>query len=102
MTGGVQAGLSSSEINRLRVADPVASVGRPHVAPRNREWCNGPAESKNPSMYPSFLHGNREIPEAINRAHGGSGRKRPQAVIRHARDREVGHRHSIDETDEQK
>ena len=32
--------------------------------PRKREWCNGPAESKNQGMYARILHGNREIPGA--------------------------------------
>ena len=76
MTGGVQARLWSSEINRHRVADPVARVGRPHGAVRKRECRVGPAESENQGMYTSFLHGNREIPEAVGRlSRGRSGRK---------------------------
>jgi hypothetical protein len=67
LTGGVQAGLLSSEISRFRVADPVSNVGRPHGAPRYREWRIGPAESKNQGMYTNALHGSREIPEAIGR-----------------------------------
>jgi hypothetical protein len=67
LTGGVQARLLSSEINRHRVADPVASGGRPHGASRKREWRTGPAESENQGMYASSLHGNREIPEAASR-----------------------------------
>lgn len=67
LTGGVQAGLLSSEINRPRVADLVTRWGRPHEASRNREWRVGPAESKNQGMYTSSLHGNREIPEAVER-----------------------------------
>ena len=67
LIGGVQAGLLSSENNRHRVADPVASWGRPHGAPRKREWRIGPAESENQGMYASSLHGNREIPEATDR-----------------------------------
>ena len=66
-TGGVQAGLSSSEINRHRVADLVAREGRSHGGLRKREWHTGPAESENQGMYTSFLYGNREIPEAIDR-----------------------------------
>jgi hypothetical protein len=67
LTGGVQAGLWSSEINRPRVADLVTRWGRPHEASRKREWRLGPAESKNQGMYTSCLHGNREIPEAVER-----------------------------------
>lgn len=67
LTGGVQAGLLSSEINRPRVADLVTIWGRPHDALRNREWRIGPAESKNQGMYTSSLHGNREVPEATER-----------------------------------
>lgn len=67
LTGGVQAGLLSSEINRPRVADPVTVWGRPHDALRNREWRIGPAESENQGMYTNSLHVNREIPEAVER-----------------------------------
>jgi hypothetical protein len=67
LTGGMQAGLLSSEINRPRVADPVTIWGRPHEASRKREWRLGPAESKNQGMYANCLHGNREIPEAAGR-----------------------------------
>lgn len=66
LTGGVQAGLLSSEINRHRVADLVTVGGRPYDASRNREWRMGPAESENHGMYTSSLHGNREIPGAID------------------------------------
>ena len=67
LTGGVQARLLSSEIICIRVADPVLWWGRPHDAPRKREWRIGPAESENQGMYASSLHGNREIPEAADR-----------------------------------
>jgi hypothetical protein len=67
LTGGMQAGLLSSEIFRIRVADPVLWWGRPHGAPRKREWRTGPAESENQGTYASSLHGNREIPEATCR-----------------------------------
>jgi hypothetical protein len=66
LIGGVQAGLLSSEIARIRVADPVQKWGRPHGVPRKREWRIGPAESENQGMYTSSLHGNREIPEAAD------------------------------------
>lgn len=66
LTGGVQAGLLSSEIIFNWVADPVLWWGRPHGVPRNRKWFIGPAESENQGMYASSLHGNREIPEATD------------------------------------
>ncbi len=67
LTGGVQAGLLSSEIRFNRVADLVLWWGRPHGASRERERCIGPAESENQGMYASSLHGNREIPGAVDR-----------------------------------
>jgi hypothetical protein len=67
LTGGVQARLLSSEINRFGLPTLFTHVGRLHEVSRKRERRSGPAESGNQGMYASFLHGNREIPEAIDR-----------------------------------
>lgn len=67
MTGGVQAGLLSSENSRTRVADLVAKGGRRHGELRQRKQRAGPAESENQGMPTSLLHGNREIPGATER-----------------------------------
>jgi hypothetical protein len=83
----------------IRVADLVVRRGRPHDTSRNRKWRIEPAESETQRMYANSLHGNREIPEATvrNPTDGPVGEgQRP--TTRHARDWEVGRRHSIDET----
>lgn len=67
LTGGVQAWLLSSEITPSGLPT-LWSDGEGHTLHRViREWCSGPAESKNHGMYTSLLHGNREIPGVSGR-----------------------------------
>ena len=61
LTGGVQAGLLSSEITAIGL--PTAWLGREGSTMRCAIASNviGPAESENQGMYTSSMHGNREI-----------------------------------------
>ena len=103
MTGGVQAGLLSSEITSIGLSilwlEGEDSTVRRAIASVVTE----PAESENQGMYASSMHGNRELRGLADRLScGRSGRGRPVPNTRYARSPEVGRRRSIDEANEQR
>jgi hypothetical protein len=67
LTGAHAGRVLSRVITDVLGADAVQRSGRQHVHGRYREDMNGPARSKTPSTYGTFLRGNREI---LDTAHG--------------------------------
>lgn len=67
LTGGVQAGLLSSEITTI--GSPTSWSGREGSTVRRAiaSGVTGPAESENQGMYASSMHGNREIRGSTDR-----------------------------------
>ena len=61
LTGALASWVLSREMSKLRGADAVEKVGRPHGAHRHGEVCAGPARSETPCVPGNHLHGNREI-----------------------------------------